>query len=218
MKKKLLNSMRVLLVAALLGGASSAWADATLVYGRALTASGDYAAWDAEGDIQTGEWVASKGTASLDENRGLKVAQQRGSALASKTISVTENAILTIDAEWDTGYSLGGNGDNNAFVIGNNIEVRAYGQAQKGCVYINGAEYATVSNACSKNNGNRGDDLWTIHMVINTASNTITALTIDGRDGTKKASYALDGTINLDATSTYNSISLAHNNSSLNFE
>lgn len=211
MKRKQLLT-KVLLAVALLGvGASNVWADATVIYGRALTASGDYTAWNAENDIKEGEWVASKGTASLDAERGLKVAQQRGPALASKSISVTENAILTIDAEWNTGYSSGGAGENNAFTIGNNIEVRAYTYDQKGCVYINGTEYETISNACGKNNGNRDHDIWTIHVVINTASNTITAFTIEGANGTKKASYTLDGTISLDNSSTYNSISLAHN-------
>ena len=181
------------------------------VYQRGYTT-----AWSSENDIKAGEWVASKGSASIDADRGLKVAQQRGSALASKSISVTENAILTIDAEWDTGYANGNDNENNAITIGNNIEVRAYTYKQKGYVYINGAEYATISNACGKNNGNRTDDLWTIHIVVNTASNTITAFTISGRDGTDKASYTLDGTISLNPSTTYNSISLAHNRTASN--
>jgi len=206
---------KTLLVAAGLLGGSSAWAEATVVYGRALTADAEngYTAWSAENDIKAGAWVASKGSLSIDATRGLKCAQQRGSALAtnSSEISITENAIVTIDAVWNTGYASGGDGENNAFTIGNNIEIRAYTYNQFGKVYINGEEYATISNACGKDNGNRDHDPWTIHIVVNTATNKITAFTILGANGTKKASYTLDGEISLAAGTTYNSLSLAHN-------
>jgi len=184
------------------------------VYGRALVADVEngYTAWSAS-DIATGAWVASAGTASIDAEKGLKVAQQRGSAKATNTdqMAITENAIVTIDAVWNTGYASGGSGENNAFTIGNNIEVRAYTYDQKGCVYINGSEYAAISNACGKNNGNRENDPWTIHIVINTATNKITAFTILGANGTNKATYTLDGEISLASGTTYNSLSLAHN-------
>lgn len=213
--KKTFMFMKTLLVAAGLLVGQSVWADETVVYGRAVTADleNGYTAWSAA-DITANAWVAASGTVSIDsENRGLKVAQQRGSARAtnSSQISITDGAIVTIDAVWNTGYASGGNGENNAITIGNNIEIRAYTYDQSGKIYINGSEYASITNACGKNNGNREHDPWTIHIVINTATNKITEFTILGTNGTNKATYSLEGDILLANNTTYNSITLAHN-------
>ena len=213
--KKFTFSFKSLLVACgLLLGSANAWGDATLVYGRAVTEDleNGYTAWSAS-DIGSGKWVASAGTASIDAgSRGLKVAQQRGSARAtnSSQISVTANSIITLDAVWNTGYASGGDGENNAFTFGNNIEIRAYTYNQHGDIYINGEFYASITNACKKD-VNREHDPWTIHLVVNTGTNKITEFTIRGANGANKATYTLDGTISLSAGSTYNSLTLAHN-------
>lgn len=195
------------------------------VYKRAVTAdlSNGVTAWSSD-DIGTGKWVVNSGNAAIDNTYGLKVYQQRGSAKAtnSSQISITDDYIVAIDAVWNTGYSEGGEGENNSFTIGNNIEIRAYGYNQNGKIYIGGVEYASISDACLKNY-KRSDDAWTIHLVINTATSKIIAFTILGEsatygNSTKQANYTLSGTISLPEGTTYNSLAVAHNRTKGNNE
>jgi len=195
------------------------------VYKRAVTAdlSNGVTAWSSD-DIGTGKWVVNSGNAAIDNTYGLKVYQQRGNAKAtnSSQISITDDYIVAIDAVWNTGYSEGGDGENNSFTIGNNIEIRAYGYNQNGKIYIGGVEYASISDACLKNY-KRSDDAWTIHLVINTATSKIIAFTILGEsatygNSTKQANYTLSGTISLPEGTTYNSLAVAHNRTKGNNE
>ena len=68
---------------------------------------------------------------------------------------------------------------------------------------INGVQ-SNVANACLKNNNNRNDDIWKIHIEINTASNKLVAFSIRGTNGTNKASYTLaqETTLNTDISTS----------------
>lgn len=191
--RKLLRLSKTLLVAAgLLVGVNSAWADATVIYGRSVTADleNGYTAWSAS-DIGSGNWG---GNAYFQEGEGIKMSGQ-GSRNTSKSFTITENAILTIDFSFNTGTNTGNANNYTTYSIGEDIQIWFNQQNQQGKVIINGSENA-ISNACVKNQ-NRNNDLWTIHMEINTGNDKLTAMTLSGRDGTNKASFTLAEAVTL---------------------
>ena len=177
---------------------ASAVSRKTLVYGRAVTAEG-YAgipAWSAA-DIGADGWG---GNASLNGTHGIYI-DGSGNRTTSHTFTFTEDAVLELDIEWFLGGNLGGN--SSSFKIGDDIEISHNQQDQWGRVYINGVS-SNVANACSKANNNRTDDIWKIHIEINTASNKLVAFSISGTNGTKKASYTLaqETTLNTDISTS----------------
>lgn len=177
---------------------ASAVSRKTLVYGRALTAEG-YAgipAWSAA-DIGADGWG---GNAWLKGTHGIYI-DGSGNRTTSHTFTFTEDAVLELDIEWFLGGNLGGN--SSSFKIGDDIEISHNQQDQWGRVYINGVS-SNVANACSKANNNRTDDIWKIHIEINTASNKLVAFSISGTNGTKKASYTLaqETTLNTDISTS----------------
>lgn len=177
---------------------ASAVSRKTLVYGRAVTAEG-YAgipAWSAA-DIGADGWG---GNAWLNGTHGIYI-DGSGNRTTSHTFTFTEDAVLELDIEWFLGNNLGGN--SSSLKIGDDIEISHNQQDQWGRVYINGVS-SNVANACSKANNNRTDDIWKIHIEINTASNKLVAFSISGTNGTKKASYTLaqETTLNTDISTS----------------
>ena len=177
---------------------ASAVSRKTLVYGRAVTAEG-YAgipAWSAA-DIGADGWG---GNAWLNGTHGIYI-DGSGNRTTSHTFTFTEDAVLELDIEWFLGGNLGGN--SSSFKIGDDIEISHNQQDQWGRVSINGVT-SNVANACSKNNNNRTDDIWKIHVEINTASNKLVAFSISGTNGTKKANYTLaqETTLNTDISTS----------------
>lgn len=192
----------MLLIVLLMGGAKAVAADTETLYGRALTADADngYIAWSADDIAATGSYKWG-GNAEIT-TKGYPYVSGNGTRTSSMSAEISANSIITIDAVWFIGTD--GNYGNNYtyFKIGDAIEFQAHTTNQTGNVVINGST-ATIANACGKDNGNRTNDSWTIHAVINTASNTLKELTVNGEIGTKKATYILSSETSL-GTATYN--------------
>lgn len=181
-----------LLLTCLLGTVTS-WAETTLIYGRALQANADagIAAWSAD-DIATTAW---NGNATYNETYGIYMSGS-GNRTTSQTFTITENSIVAIDIEWNT-LTNTGNASNYSYLrIGSNIEIQSNQQNQTGSVIINGNSSA-ISNANLKNGNNRNNDVWSIHIEINTALSKLNELTLTGSLGTNKASYSLPEAVTL---------------------
>lgn len=190
-----MKKLYTLLMMCLLGTVVS-WAETTLLYGRALAAdeTTGVTAWSSN-DVGTNGW---NGNAGYNETYGIYMSGS-GSRTTSQTFSPSANAKLTIDIEWNT-LNNTGNASNYSYIkIGNNIEIQSNQQNQNGTVIINGTSSA-ISNANGKNNGNRNNDVWNIHLEINTAESTLDAFTITGTTGTNKASYTLTSATTLNSS------------------
>ena len=177
-------------------------------------------AWST-GDIGEGNWTGSTFYATTSAG-WLKIFNQDSNHETSGTLSnasqgITNssitapaaNSILTYDIIWDNGGTVGHNDNFQYLYIGDNIKFKAYAQAQKGEVII-GSNTINIPNACSNSNGNRQNDVWTIHMVVNTATNMVTELTILGNSGTTKVNYTLDAAQST-GSATLTSLSLGWN-------
>ena len=178
---------------------ASAVSRKTLVYGRAVTAEG-YAgipAWSAA-DIGADGWG---GNAWLKGTHGVYI-DGKGDRTTSHTFTFTEDAVIEFDIEWFLGGNTGSGDNYSSLKIGDDIEISQNQQNQWGRVYINGVS-SSVANACVKDN-NRNDDIWKIHIEINTASNKLVAFSISGTNGTKKANYTLaqETTLNTDISTS----------------
>lgn len=202
-------TFKSLLIAAALCLGTSAWAqETTVLYERGTTI-----AWS-EDDLAEGAWNVSISDRSypcspvINETLGLSLpGQVRNQEIMNSTqIVPTANSILTIDAVWNVGGTTGKNGNKTYFKIGNQIEFFAMPQEQTGGVIVNGKTY-NFSNACNKNNDNRIEDVWTINVVINTATNVITALNVSGQNGKTKVSEAL-ADLSLGSDAIFNTLSL----------
>lgn len=187
MKKKIFSLMALLAL-----GASFAWAETTTLYERGYETD-----WSAA-DIATSGNYKWGGNAYLHETLLFPYADGTGTRTAPMTIQPSENVILTIDAVWYTGGDGSEATNYTYFKIGEHLEFQAHTTSQVGNVVINGNS-STVANACGKNNGNRTDDYWTIHAVINTATGELSALTVAGQNGNSKASYSLSSPVTLEA-------------------
>lgn len=210
MKKNLLKSCLVAI--GLVAGTMGAWADD--VYKRAITADeeNNVKAWSAD-DLGDNAWKTTISDKTYPakpviDDKGLSLqGQAKDQEICNSTqINLTDKSIVTIDASWNVGGATGDAGNKTYFKIGNCIEFATYPQVPKGTVTIDGKENVVV-NACGKNNGNRTDDIWNIHVVINTVTNIITELTVTGVNGTKKATLSLSNQT-LSSASEYNYVSL----------
>lgn len=185
----------------------NAYAESTVVYGRALTADADnnILAWSAN-DVSTKStakdiWV---GTLTYDPNYGL-YGTGKGNRSGVLTFNHTANSIQTFDIVYDNLVNTQASGNYAYMKIGSDIEIKSDQINQKGEVIVNGTSYG-ISN-CNKKNINRGGDLWTIHIEINTATNTLNALTLSGSVGdAKAASFTLSEPTALSPTATYDKV------------
>lgn len=185
----------------------NAYAESTVVYGRALTADADnnILAWSAN-DVSTKStakdiWV---GTLTYDPNYGL-YGTGKGNRSGVLTFNHTANSIQTFDIVYDNLINTQASGNYAYMKIGSDIEIKSDQMNQKGEVIVNGTSYE-ISN-CNKKNINRGGDLWTIHIEINTATNTLNALTLSGNVGdAKAASFTLSEPTALSPTATYDKV------------
>lgn len=200
------------LVALLCVGGGNAYAESTVVYGRALTADADnnVLAWSAN-DVSTKStakdiWV---GTLTYDSKYGL-YGTGKGNRSGVLTFDHTANSIQTFDLVYDNLVNAQSAGNYGYMKIGSDIEIKSDQINQNGEVIINGTSYP-ISN-CNKKNINRGGDLWTIHIEINTASNTLNALTLTGNvGGTKAASFTLSEPKALSTSATFDKVEVGAN-------
>lgn len=188
-------------------GGGNAYAESTVVYGRALTADADnnVLAWSAN-DVSTKStakdiWV---GTMTYDSKYGL-YGTGNGDRSGVLTFNHTANSIQTFDIVYNNLVNTQGTGNYAYMKIGSDIEIKSDQMNQKGEVIVNGTSYE-ISN-CNKKSINRGGDLWTIHIEINTATNTLNALTLSGSvGGAKAASFTLSEPTALSPTATYDKV------------
>ena len=195
------------LAALLCVGGGNAYAESTVVYGRALTAdaANNISAWSNDDVKAKGTaknvWI---GTMTIDPAHGL-YGTGTGSRSGVLTFDHTANSIQTFDLVYDNLVNAQSAGNYGYMKIGSDIEIKSDQINQNGEVIINGTSYP-ISN-CNKKNINRGGDLWTIHIEINTASNTLNALTLTGNvGGTKAASFTLSEPTALSASATFDKV------------
>ena len=183
-------------------------------------------AWTAA-DIADGKWVQtnSNGTASINATKGLYIASTKDSGHTnsyeitnSSQLSPSANSTLFIDAIWNVGSAYGTN-NYNYLKIGSDIEIKCSAQNQNGFVVLNGVSNA-ITDACLKNY-KRDNDIWNIHIEINTATNTVANLTIKGLSATygsttKQASISLSD-ISLSGSATYNTIAMGNTQAQKNY-
>ena len=200
------------LAALLCIGGGNACAESTVVYGRALTADADnnILAWSAN-DVSAKStakdiWV---GTLTYDSKYGL-YGTGNGNRSGVLTFNHTANSIQTFDIVYDNLVNTQASGNYAYMKIGSDIEIKSDQVNQKGEVIVNGTSYE-ISN-CNKKSINRGGDLWTIHIEINTATNTLNALTLSGSvGGAKAASFTLSEPTALSPTATYDKVEVGAN-------
>jgi len=195
----------IVLAAAMLGGASFADAQTTLYY-RTLTGTEEGATQWSASDIGTGKWATVSNSPTVtyldgEEVIGIKCAG-KGEISNSTQIIPTANKMLIIDAVWVYGGSQ--YVTDAHFNIGSNITIKANPKGTAGSVIFNGEDTRSISNACSQSAGTRASDTWTIHAVINTVTNKVTALTVTGASASNTATFTLSGEVELTGSPTYN--------------
>lgn len=205
-----------LAAAMMLGGASSAWADPTTIYERKVTdgslsastsATQVSALWSTNDiynssvDATTGGWTGDTGNTSIDAMNGLKisVASNKGEKSISKTLAISSNVILTVDAVlYDPTSSNQSTSNYCYFQIGSGLRFRYSYRGANIQLIADGDTKHTVGSLTRGNN-------WAIHAVINTVENKITALTVAGTDILAALSVSY---ISLADLSTYTQLSL----------
>ena len=207
---KLRLLIKMLLVTALLCMSGSVWAEATVIYGRAMVADVEngYTAWS-NSDVATSGTNVWIGNFSYNESYGL-YGTGKGNRSSILTYSHTDYSIQTIDIVFDNLINTG-NASNYSYIrIGSDIEIRSNQQNQNGAVIINGNS-SPISN-CNQKNYNRGGDKWDIHAEINTKTLKITTLTIVGTTmNGKSATYTLNGEAALSSSATFNTVTIGTN-------
>lgn len=196
-----------------MGGATQSNAQSTVIYGRALTAdaTNGFTAWS-ESDVattgtSTGVWI---GSFTIDATNGL-YCSGTGARSSVMTFAHTGNSIQTFDIVFNNTGNTGNSANYSYLKIGSDIEIQSNQQNQTGTVKINGTDYS-ISD-CNKKNYNRGGDQWTIHIEINTATNILNSLTIEGTEGTygktsKHANFTLSEAKALSSSATYNTVTI----------
>ena len=114
------------------------------------------------------EWILTEegGTATIDN--GLSTSGGNSSYCFEKNITTTSNSLITFEAEWNTGSSVGRSLGYNYLSIGD-IQLRAYGQDQKGTIIIGNTETTLTSNKADV----RDNAKWKIYISINQATKAV---------------------------------------------
>ena len=196
---------KLALLSLLAGMCGSAWAQTT-IYERGYDtawSSADAAASSTDLNV----WVGQFG---YNETYGL-YASGNGARSSVLTFSHTENSLQTFDIVFDNLGNTGNAGNYSYIKIGSDIEIQSNQQNQNGTVIINGTSSSIKD--CNQKNYNRGGDKWTIHVEVNTAKNTVTALTIVGETKTygnnsKYAHYTLESETSLSNSAMFNTVTI----------
>ena len=174
--KKRFTFMKTLLVAVGLGMGASAWADATSLYERGTTN-----AW-AEADLT--DWVSSGCTPTVDA--GLKVTTKNAEWTSTKSISVTANSIVTLDATLKTGGASGRNGSYDYVKIGG-VTVGFKEQDKAAFVDVDGIS-TNLSLTYTRTTA------YTIQVVINQATGVV-SYKVGTVEGTSTSTTAITGVV-----------------------
>lgn len=126
------------------------------------------------------EWIGNYGT--IDISEGLKyTSPENGGGDYAKQLVTQDNSIIRVAATWNTGGSTGRSGNYNFLKCGD-VEFRAYGQDQKGYIYI-GSENILLT---STENDVRDNAIWDIDLEINKATGAVNYSVKLPNEGTKK--------------------------------
>lgn len=209
MKKTTIKQL-LFIFALLLGGASSAWADPTVIYQKGTTGYA-WATTDFDGTSE-GSWTGDVSAASISagDPKGLKISSNSEGKSISKTITYSSNHLLIYDIVWQIGYASQASASNIAkLTIGDVVEFQYWTRAADlyAKVIIAGTTY-NIPKYYSNN------DNWTIHAEIDTYNKKLVALTVAGLKQ-KETNVATDESAfnyNLtDLTTYYSTIALASN-------
>ncbi len=197
---------KLALLTLLAGLCGSAWAQTT-IYERGYDTAWSSADAAASSTDPLNVWVGQFG---YNETYGL-YASGSGSRSSVLTFSHTGNSLQTFDIVFDNLVNTGDAGNYSYIKIGSDIEIQSNQQNQNGTVIINGSSSSIKD--CNQKNYNRGGDKWTIHVEVNTAKNTVTALTIVGETKTygnnsKYAHYTLESETSLSNSATFNTVAI----------
>lgn len=215
--RKFTYLMKTLLIsAALLIGGENVWGQTTLYYRTQTGTESDptdaaEAAWSAtDYDGKTpGSWTGDVSAVTLSSN-AIKIESPSGvSKSITKSLSYTGYPILTFDAVWNIGSKSGNNDAANRtyFMIGDQIRFQHYPRSA-----TNWAKVTIGGNDIKQLDGSpvgAGVD-WTIHVVINTFTNTITEFTVSSSNSAFSMSLSdiPEAKRSLSSTSVYSTLTL----------
>lgn len=169
----------LLLLLLMMTGVQGAWAAQTTIYERG---EGTSTAWSAS-DISGGTaWTANTaGTTFVVQGSPAVLYMSGGNASYEyqKALNINPNARLTITGTWNTGSSLGRDAAYNYLRFGN-VELRVYGQGEKGSIVINGEETILTTDKGDV----RGDQDWRFNITITQATGAV-SYTITPPSGAK---------------------------------
>ena len=175
--KKLFTSLKFLLVAVcLLGGGNSAWADATSLYERGTTN-----AWT---DADLTDWVSAYCTPTIAS--GLSVTTKGAGWTNTKSISVNENSIVTLNATLKAGGAPGRSGSYDYIQIGG-VKVGFNEQDKIAFVDVDGA---STNLALTYNRSS----VYEISVEINTATLAV-SYKVGGVSGSSSSSTAITNVV-----------------------
>lgn len=118
-------------------------------------------AWTSS-DIE--DWPGDNATVSVNAEGNLYFTASNTSYENKKSISFSENSIITLNMTWNVGQSTGRPGGYNYIKIGG-VEIRSYGQDQYGAILFDGVQ----ASVFGKKDDVRGGE-WTIQLTIDQAS------------------------------------------------
>ncbi|MBP5376617.1 MAG: hypothetical protein J6Y41_01460, partial [Bacteroidaceae bacterium] len=211
--RKFTYLLKTLLVSAalLIGGGSSAWAgEKTTLYHRATTTADGATVWsgtDYDGTSE-GSWTGDVTAVTLSSN-AIKIESNAENKSISKSLSYTGYPILTFDAVWNIGSKSGNNNAANRtyFMIGDQIRFQHYPRSA-----TNWAKVTIGGNDIKQLDGSPVEASvdWTIHVVINTFTNTITEFTVSSSNSAFSMSLSdiPEAKRSLSSTSVYSTLTL----------
>lgn len=192
MKKKLLNSMRVLLVAVLLGVGASAWAEDsyTTLYEKTLSGG---TAWTTD-DIA--DWSGTTTKLSINANYGLYYDSNQTDN-AYKAFTIKENSKIKYEITWYFGGAVGRNNNYEYLQFGENLRIgHMDNNNNTSGVYLStnhGTSYDATRIYTGSYNTRVTKDLT---IIFDTSTGEVESFVFDGVDVTDRISGALDGTFN----------------------
>lgn len=210
----------LLVVAAMLVGSSSTWADPTTVYTKALSDWSNDDITNVENTVN--KWYHSGGVSSnvnwtgltASTTSGLKVCASASSGNGAQyvpavlTTSHTANTIVTLDAVWNIGTtSSDSNTPYNTFTFGAlNIRQNVRSNNLTTTCTINGTTVKSIADAFAR------DDDMTIHIKVNSSNREISEFYIKNGEKVVAQFSDLNASTNVfQAGSTYNTVTVTAN-------
>ena len=170
----------LLLLLLMMTGVQGAWAAQTTIYERG---EGNSTAWSASDTSGETAWTANTAGTALEVQGSPTVLYMSGGNASyeyQKALDINPNARLTITGTWNTGSSLGRDAAYNYLRFGS-VELRAYGQGQKGSIVINGEETILTTDGGDV----RNDKDWSFNITITQTTGAVSYTVKMPEAGTK---------------------------------